>query len=216
MSQWGIVDGQLRRMKRELERKDAYTHFAQYDGQRAAVSCPPDTHLHIRGGWLNTAYGEQLPTPDLDLNFGLDPDGSYGLDGWFGPTPFSTAGYYRAGVVLRKNLWDDVSEQLGVDAQIIWTPQTPDCVSTAACAEQWGDWVLRYTLDSNFGYPLCLIIVRNDGVTSADDPGIYGHILPIDAVNRGRSYLWRDIRPVMYDPFRTTTIGAAPPAPTCT
>lgn len=213
MNQWGIVEGRLRRVEREQEKKKAYSHFAQYDGQRAAVSCPPDYMIHIRGGWLTTEYGEMVPTPNLSLAFGLDEDEG---DQWWGPASFDNAGYYRAGIIYRKNLWDAVAEQLGTTANIVWTPDVPAGVSTAACAEAWGDWYLRYGDADTYGYPICIVIVRNDGITTAMDPGVSGHILPVDAVNKGRSYLWRDIRPVMYNPWRTTTIGAAPPAPTCT
>ena len=41
------------------------------------------------------------------------------------------------------------------------------------------------------GIPLCGIILKNNGTT-----GTGRHFLPIDAVNRGRSYTWpRDLRP---------------------
>lgn len=41
------------------------------------------------------------------------------------------------------------------------------------------------------GIPLCGIILRNNGTT-----GTGRHFMPIDAVNRGRSYTWpRDLRP---------------------
>jgi hypothetical protein len=41
------------------------------------------------------------------------------------------------------------------------------------------------------GLPLCGLVLRNDGIT-----GSGAHILPVDRINRNRSYMWpTDIRP---------------------
>lgn len=205
------VGGLARDINRKKSKRDL-AQVAQFDGQRAAVSCPPDAYIHVRGGWLFTEYGEQLPTPTISINFGLDPDGTWGIDNWQGAPEFTTAGYYRGAIVLRENTWDSEAQEFGNDTNVIWTEE----YSTAACVEQWADWDLRWTLDKYYGYPLCIIIVKNDGITATEAPGVHGHILPIDAVNRGRSYLWRDIRPIMYHPWMTVSVGAHPTEPTCT
>jgi len=43
---------------------------------------------------------------------------------------------------------------------------------------------------SSTSCPLAAIVLKNNGIVNA-----VGEIEPIDAVNRGRSYMWKDLRP---------------------
>ena len=75
---------------------------------------------------------------------------------------------------------------------------TGDEFETAAEAEAWlnsetfqesSPW--EHIDVPTVSYPLCGLVLRNDGTI-----GSGSHILPIDYVNRGRSYMWpTDIRP---------------------
>lgn len=212
MSRISYLDSQLQRLSREWSAKKAYSQFQQYDEQRASPSCPPDFCIHIRGGWLTSGLGDQVRTPDLVEFFGDPVDLPSGADSAGGVGAFTNADYYKAVVVCRSHLWDATEEQFGTYATVNWVVGNLRTeYSTAQCAEAYSDWFLRNTIDYYYGYPICIVILKNDGVTGAAN-----HILPIDAVNRGRSYLWRDIRPLMKIPYPTARVVTASPEPTCT
>lgn len=156
------------------------------DHFRVSVSCPPDTRVHIRGGnvWEGTIWigvGNGYYIADYTTDF-AEPDN---IDGYTGN--FGTADYFM-GVLFGRAFY-------GEDNFVIWSGNE---FATAAEAEQdIQNVALRdspwYGYDYNGGLPLCGIVLKNDGRTGLD-----GAVLPIDAVNRGRSYYWRDLRPRHY------------------
>jgi len=129
---------------------------------------------------MGAQNGEVGHTPDLTVDF------QNGGDGYLAAPQFTTADYYYGCVVLRTHGTSD--GVWGGRPNLIYTSEA----STAVCAEQKAEWEMRYTMNQYYGWPVCIVILRNNGVLLAN-----GQILPIDAVNQGRSYLWRDVRPLI-------------------
>lgn len=63
--------------------------------------------------------------------------------------------------------------------------------ATFAGAELAIEAYLRGSVDWMYElFPLAAMVLRNDGRAATE-----GAILPVDMVERGRPYLWRDVRP---------------------
>lgn len=181
-----IVDRRLGRLeKREAGRATSVSEPLS-DHFRVSVSCPPDTRVHVRGGnvweggiWIGIGNGYYIESYTTDF---ASPDTIDGFEG-----NFANANYFM-GVVFGRAFY-------GEDNFVIWSG---DEFATAGEAEQdiqdvallMDPW---YGDDYNGGLPLCGIVLQNNGQV-----GVNGAVLPIDAVNRGRSYYWRDLRPRHY------------------
>ena len=161
----------------------------QWDSFRVSPRCPPDKTLWMRGGliyWYFTVSGElesnrawQLPSTTIDF---ADP-ASVGID-----ITFTNSSWYK-GYVVAVTMHNDTTVPTfylygsGVESE------------TAVEAEQefvtWQWYAVDHAIICQ-GYQLCAIILKNDGVVG---PGC--NILPIDSINRGRSYIFqRDLRPL--------------------
>jgi hypothetical protein len=161
------------------------------DHFRVAVSCPPDTRVHIRGGnvwngskWVDVGGGQYIESYTVDFG---DADT---IDGYTGN--FSNADYY-IGVIMGR--------VFGYVPNSHFVTHSGDEFATAAEAEAditdvallLNPW---YGYNYGGGLPLCGVVLKNDGNTGVD-----GAVLPIDRVNRGRSYYWNDLRPRHYVDF---------------
>ena len=149
---------------------------------RVATSCPPDTALHIRGGyaysgpaWDTPGQGRRYEGASLDL-----ADTDYGLD-----YTFDTA-YHYLGVLVCA---DFAAEWATGDWGFVIYPDASE-YATAAEVEDSLQTAFAGVEIWNGHRPLALLVLRNDGNTT--DPNQLQHIEP---VNRGRSYFWKDARP---------------------
>jgi hypothetical protein len=159
---------------------------------KVAPSCPPDKQIHMRGGLIyhdfaagiNDTYGYawQVPSQTIDLEDTARVTSTI---------EYTQASYYLGFVVIMTMPIEDLD-----DVQFQLRSLNAESATAAEAEEQ-----LRadlYTYDVNpwyYGYPLCGLILRNDGTLGAGC-----HILPIDLVNRGRSYIWpQDLRPLEYE-----------------
>lgn len=165
-----------------------------YRQLRVVPTCPPSTSVRILSGqvytnasyWFWIHYDTQFPTTTVDFT-----DTSEFISGYYVFTPlplqivFTQANWY-VGFILRINhewlfygndqmFWCDISEEF----------------ATAGEAEAWVDYALNGG-ESNMLHECCPVwsfILRNNGTINED-----GAVMPVDMVNRGRSYLYRDIR----------------------
>lgn len=181
-----ILDRRLGRLEKRQAGKANSVSEPLSDHFRVSVSCPPDTSVHIRGGnvwesyvWIGVGNGYYIASYSTDF---ASPDNIDGFDG-----NFTNADYFM-GVIFGRAFY-------GEDNFVIWSG---DEFATATEAEQdIQDVALLdrpwYGYDDNGGLPLCGIVLKNNGQVGVD-----GAVLPIDAVNRGRSYYWRDLRPRHY------------------
>ena len=140
-----------------------------------------------------------VPTLTADVS---DPD-SVTTD-----VTFNNAGFYQ--LFLLELRTPKNPEEPDIDDWWFYLHGTGDEFQTSSECELWLDsydfqhsfmWKIDVS-DTGFtredvAYPLCGLVLRNDGRA-----GVSGAILPIDLVNRGRSYMWpRDMRPItsIYD-----------------
>jgi len=189
----------LDRLVRQQRKQSAFVPGADWYTLRVSPSCPPDKNLHVRGGrtylgtntgWvLYDDYEERAYTvPDLTANL-ADPDSVTAT------ITFVNASYYQF-FFLELRLPAIVEGPAESDWSF-YLHGTGDEFATASAAEEWMDsydfqhsspW---YHAGDGSAYPLCGLVLRNDGQVGVD-----GAILPVDLVNRGRSYIWpRDVRP---------------------
>jgi hypothetical protein len=153
-----------------------------------ALSCPPSTVIHVRGGqvWGN---------PDSESGWQwYVPSGSYDLadedDTGFSYT-FAVAYTYRAVSVHIRYSGNPDYIYDPPDPFLRFVPATGE-FSTAAGAENdayfpWEGGI--YVPDIDYGICLGIFVLRNNGNTAEPN-----QFMPIDRANRGRSYYWRNIK----------------------
>lgn len=151
-------------------------------------SCPPDKRVHIAGGVARPAF--QWPIIMLDdflpahtCDFEDETDTQLALSfinaNWYLPVLLC---YFGDWVAFRT--FSDAYDSVAFD-NVVGTE-----VATAAEAEQQIDGFLNGVGQwYNYRLPLGGVILKNNGQTEVN----YA-ILPVDLVNRGRSYLYRDAR----------------------
>lgn len=152
------------------------------DQFRVAASCPPDKEVHVRGGlmWYTPASAGGSPGAGWDVD---DQDVDFTDADFNAATTFANANYFQ-GIVI--GLEDgQYGGGTGISIHGAGTE-----VATAILAEARIEAILDSTQPWESDFPLCGIVLKNDGTTATA-----GSILPIDPVNRGRSYIWRDVRP---------------------
>lgn len=200
MSRWNAALGRLRVIDRTQKRAAAFAPLGDEYQFRVAPSCPPSKRLHMRGGrnansanrgWAAWNYAQYRVYTVPDLTADLEDSDSVT------PLPtFSTANWYQLSILCLRMPAETEEPDANDWSFYLHTDGTE--FETAAEAEAWinADEFLLYNLwDTGAAigstYALCGIVLRNDG--NIDSPGA---ILPIDVVNRGRSYVWpRDLRP---------------------
>jgi len=183
------IDLRLRTLERQQERQSAYVETPRWYDFLVAPSCPPDKRLHIRGGYAAESYGfdgamQQSDTPDVVCDFENEEETDMAL-------VFTNADYYLPIILCYYGDWISFRTINPPDFELpIFDNVTGTEVATAAEAEAQIDaWMNGYTDWAYYRFPLRGVVLRNSGVT-----GVHYEILPIDYVNRGQSYLYRDVR----------------------
>lgn len=186
-------------LKRTSEREAAYAHPSDTWPFRIAPSCPPDKRLHMRGGRNYCSWNRgQIVWDYAEYRCYTVPDLTATLDDAESVTPvpsFSALQYYKVYFLCLR--LPATTENPTESDWSFYLHGTDDEFITAAEAERWintDDFLLENMFDTDglvgSTYQLCGVVLRGNGVGGA------GAFMPIDAVNRGRSYIWpRDIRP---------------------
>lgn len=198
---WSVLDGQIRRLERQ-KRQDAGA-VQNADTYQFVVSptCPPSTSIVFRGGlwWYPSyyffSYGYYVPSYTVDLtdvdkvsvrlNYSgytytftnaywyvpcfitLDPYGLRGYETW--PDTVPDDALYLAGTITSSPYMEEFATYREAEDELMAT-------GVIQSAE-------------NYGFPTCGAILRNNG--NITDPNQW---MPVDRVNRGRSYLYWDLR----------------------
>lgn len=149
--------------------------FAQWQEFTLTCSCPPDTQLHLREGhmWQGSyaGSGEGWKVGSISWDLAELANISYTVaNSYVGVVMTLKYGGYNE--TTPRFFWDDVEYTAAQDAE------------NAAVA------TLQDEAPAYEDYPLAIVILRNNGDIAAPNS-----FLAIDAVNRGRSYLWKDVRP---------------------
>lgn len=185
----------IKSLEKEKKKQAGQASQADCGVLRVAPSCPPDKRIRMQGGRGTVTSGDtfsaykrrvyDVPSLIADL---ADPT-SIGRD-----INFATAGYYQAFVLL---LAPPAVVESPTDSD--WSFRLEGSTSEFATAaeaeadmEEQAMWQLRPWAHIGWkGTPLCGLVLRNDGAT-----GSGGHMLAVELINRGRSYIWpTDLRP---------------------
>lgn len=189
MSVLGIVDNRIGRLEKTQRKNRALASNNRAYEFLVAPSCRPDKQVHIRGGIVNPSgtWGFIINDdfiPNWTCDFENENETQLSLN-------FSNANYYLGLILCYYGEW---AAYRTVNPPTYEEPVF-DCVvgtevATAAGAEAEIDGLLNGSTDwYYYRMPLWGIVLKNDGRT-----GIDYAILPVDATNRGRSYLYRDAR----------------------
>ena len=181
-------DRRLNRLEKRQEREASFENVNAWYEFLVAPSCPPDKRLHIRGGTVTptsrwgfiiqqsyiepqTCDFEDTDATDLSLNF-------------------SNAGYYLPLILCFYGDWLAYRTLGPAYEDPVYDNVVGTEVATTVEAEAQLDSLLNGSNDwFDYKMPLYGVVLKNDGDTDSD-----AAILAIDAVNRGRSYLYRDAR----------------------
>jgi hypothetical protein len=190
----------VEKILRKERKRAAYVPSNDWYELRVAPSCPPDKQIHLRGGRIYLGYNwgwaiyddyEQRAYTVPDLSADLSDVDSVAIN-----ITFTNADYYQF-FFLQLQLPAVVEEPAEGDWSF-YLHGTLDEFETAGEAEEWLDsYDFQRSSPWDEGsegtcYPLCGVVLRNDGQV-----GVSGAFLPIDMVNRGRSYIWpTDMRPL--------------------
>jgi hypothetical protein len=199
--QYGIVEGRIQRLEKAEEEQAARAEDWAWYNFRVAPSCPPDQRVHMRGGLLwnpypGDYYAWQVPNATCDLTDGVQTFVNYyswrGGGGFDVPATLSWSNQYWYKVftlVLRLHDFDAANITFTLcELEDYQAEYETAAEAEAAWPDTVGTWQEAWYTD---GYPLCGLILRNDGTSTG--------FQPIDVVNRGRSYIWpRDCRPMDY------------------
>ena len=183
----GAMPVVLRRMEKTAQKRAVTIEDDLWYQLRVAPSCPPDKQVHIRGGIssLSSRWGAILQDdfiPDTTCDFENADETQLHLN-------FTNANYYLGIILCFYGDWVAYRSIAGYE-EPIFDCVVGDEVETAAEAEEQIDSYMNgNTQWYDYRLPLWGIVFKNDGVTGVD----YS-ILPIGAVNRGKSYLYRDLR----------------------
>jgi hypothetical protein len=195
---FALLNRRLNALERQQQKKATNELAYTWDQLAISCSCPPDTTLHVREGWVQQGsfwvVQETIWFPALDIDF-TDPTQFY-CDFW-GQTytgNFENAYYYMPLLLSYNDDWfyylrdPDAGTAFGPIRNVGGSPELATAADAEQAAESWFDGTYADLYSDNL--PLCIVIVRNNGVTGMD-----GQVQPIDPINRGRSYFWRDVRP---------------------
>lgn len=203
--QFGLIRRADRLQKQLNAGKTRQAVIQDYDF-RVTATCPPSTSVVIRAGkawrdatyWAVIGYNVEKPSATIDL-----ATEEIFKDNWPGADEllrlnFTNPYYYKAITLGYDGDWV-FYEQYGEDSyeyKYRWLGSGTE-VATAAEAEAEIDLILNggYETDgtgpySEYQFLLWSFVLRNNGVTGQE-----GQIMPIDPLNRERSYLYRDMRP---------------------
>ena len=193
----------LDRQVRDLERQQrkAAGSAVNWDDYEfiACPTCPPSTSITIRGGWnwhppVWGGYMNINPTMTFDLSdTGITyPDVVIPNAYWY--TPVGIGIYYGDFLDPTNNIeliGDYYGDELGgvyIGPVCGFAGGCLTMYETAGEAEAGLDYCLQDAMAQS-QLAICKLILRNNGNTTG-----YNQWMPIDKVNRGRSYLWGNIK----------------------
>lgn len=202
MSGWIVLEGRLSRIeKKQAQRAGAAQNWDAYQFTAGAI-CPPTTSIYVRGGRMvwpaSWAEGVSYYLSDETLDF-TTPEASIAYQ-W--PYSFTNANWYLPVYVViawlgayttiedtgygtpRFRLYgaDYYSFYGGGFVEYETSGEAEDAID-GTNPDFYQDHICEV------GLPICRVILRNNGTV-----GEPYQFMPVDAVNRGRSYLWGQFR----------------------
>ena len=198
-------------LKQNAERKVGFVEDESWYMFRVAPTCPPSRRLHMRGGRLVSTYLYGSPVDEWEKRTWTVPNLTVDLADVTSASvdiSFENPDYYQFFLLeLRMPLEPELPT---ASDWMFYLHGTWDEFATAGEAEAWmssltfqqshplDHYYYRSRADGDFyGFALCGLVLKNNG-----EPGGGCPILPVDLVNRGRSYMWPvDLRAItsIYD-----------------
>jgi len=201
-----VLRGRVDTLRKQAGTRSGFVERESWNQFRVAPSCPPSKQLHLRGGRMYATYNPTLSDVDdyeyraytiPSLTADLGDVNSVTVD-----VTFVNPNFYQ--FFFLELCLPKVVEQPSASDWAFYLHGTLDEFATPGEAELWLDsydfqrsspW--DHGWEDIVAYPLCGLVLKNDGTPGAGCP-----ILPIDYMNRGRSYMWpTDMRPItsIYD-----------------
>ena len=185
-----IVEGRLSRLEKKAAIEGGFVPPDNRYEFKVAASCPPDKRLRIAGGTpkLSHLYGAALYDYSwVDARIcDLENQDETQMD-----LIFTNANYYLGIILCYEGQWLLYHViQPATYGEPVYDPVVGTEVETAAGAEAQIDAFMN-GVEQWYYYrmPLVGVVLQNNGQT-----GVQYAISPIDAINRGRSYIYRDLR----------------------
>ena len=184
---WGVLDGKISSLEKQQRQRGSAVQSQDWYENRVYPSIPPSTIINVRGGriwitpsfWAQSWYNEDASF-DLSNTSECFPSYTFINPGWYLPVS----------VAKEDGYFDDVGLYLYGPDRPLSTGGGFVEYGTSTEAEDAIDAILNDG-PGHGGIPVCLLILRNNGNVS-----IPNQFMPIDQVNRGRSYFYGDIRKV--------------------
>jgi len=189
---YGVLDRRIQQLERQRDREAGFELPSRWYEFLVAPSCPPDKRLHIRGGTVTaSAYWAWIMASDFVPDWICDFEDATktGMD-----LVFANAGYHLPVIMCYHYDFVATYSYYG-DEWFTWNDQVftnvigTEVATPTEAEAQIDAWMNGYTQWYQEVMPLWGVIFKNDGQT-----GVPYAILPIEQVNRGRSYLYRDVR----------------------
>jgi len=173
------------RLERANARVSSYTQPNYQWNFRVAVSCPPSTVIHMRGGqvWGDPKDWSGKSWYVESASYDLADEGETGYH-----YIFTNAHWYKPLAVMLRYSGNPTALGTNPPLRIVTSGEW----ATAAEAEEAAYPTIatgRFDPYAWYGIPLGVFILRNSGNTTA-----YNQFMPIDRVNRGGSYLFRELK----------------------
>jgi len=180
-----ILDRRLGRLERQEAKRRNEMNTWQWYSFLVAPTCPPSTSIAIRPGLALPAirYGlvqQDTYTGPQTCDFTDTATTGYAAN-------FTNAGYYVGFILCYNSVWmlnnaasSQVFTLIGAAAEYATSAEAEEEIRLLLNGGD--DWIYAV-------FPLWAVVLKNNGTTGTD-----GAVLPVDAVNRGRSYLFKDAR----------------------
>lgn len=199
---WAIASNRVRGLERQQKRRGGYVENADSYSFTIAPTCPPSTSVVFRGGlvwWPSSAifpFCYFMPSYTVDLadsdkisvrlayqNYNYIFTNAY----WYVPAMLVLSSY---GLDYHDEWPDDIPEDSIYLAGTTRVAPYMEEFETAAEAENRMGANEQLDASRQYGFVTTSIILRNNGDT--ESPNAW---MPIDLINRGRSYLFRSCVP---------------------
>lgn len=201
---WNVLDGRIRRLEKQQEQQAGAAQNWDAYQYRVMPTCPPSTAVYVRGGrycFNAQSQGFHRWVKDSQFDFVSDTDDVYAYwpytcvnAGWYLPVYLGLCWYgdydrYTDGYTDNPQFALFGADYLSFTGGGFVEYETTGEAEAAIDATN-ADFIQDHIRETTI--PLCRLVLRISA------PG-QNQFMPIDMVNRGRSYLWGQFRDGRYD-----------------
>jgi hypothetical protein len=180
------INKAISQLEKDRARQERQRRTTPYEQFRMGATNPPSTSVTISGGWggfIGLGGYWHRPTTALDLadySVTRRRNTAFANPYWYG--------FYWMAISMtdltRVYIGGGADFMAGAGDSQRWFPQYETAVEAEQGAQE-GYWQLHTYPPWDYGPMLGCVILRNNGNTTEAN-----QFMPIDPVNRGRSYIW--------------------------